>query len=52
VRTLADGPFGSGTHGLAWDGRNEDGKTAAAGVYHYVLRTPSGQTSRSMLLLR
>jgi hypothetical protein len=52
VRTLVEGRFTPGPHGISWDGRTAEGKAAAAGVYRYVLRTPSGQTSRSMMLLK
>jgi hypothetical protein len=52
VRTLGEGHFTSGPHGFTWDGKAADGKAVATGVYRYVLRTPFGQTSRSMLRLR
>ena len=52
VRTLVSGPYEAGVHGVTWDGRTADGKAAAAGMYFYVLRTPAGQTSRSMSLVR
>lgn len=52
VRTLVDEPLSSGAHVAAWDGRSGDGKAVAAGIYRYVLRTPTGQSSRSMMLLK
>ena len=35
VRQVWDGPLGAGTHRFAWDGRDEAGKSVAAGVYIY-----------------
>ena len=35
VRLLWDGPLRTGSHRFAWDGRNEEGKAVAAGVYIY-----------------
>ena len=38
VATLADrAPFGSGTHSLQWDGRDNSGQATASGVYFYRL---------------
>ena len=35
VRRLWQGPLGAGRHRFVWDGRNEEGKAVAAGVYIY-----------------
>ena len=35
VRQMWDGPLGTGSHRLIWDGRDETGKDVAAGVYIY-----------------
>ncbi|MYB68282.1 MAG: T9SS type A sorting domain-containing protein [Gemmatimonadetes bacterium] len=35
VRQVWQGPLGAGTHRFTWDGRNEQGKEVAAGVYLY-----------------
>ena len=35
VRQVWDGPLGAGTHRFTWDGRDENGKGVAAGVYIY-----------------
>ncbi len=35
VRQVWDGPLGAGSHRLVWDGRDESGKSVAAGVYVY-----------------
>jgi hypothetical protein len=52
VRTLVDRPMTAGTHAASWDGRTAGGGVAASGVYRCVLRTPEGQISRSMMLLK
>lgn len=33
VRTLIDGTSAAGKHTSVWDGRNDDGKKLASGVY-------------------
>ena len=35
VRQVWQGPLGAGTHQFTWDGRDEQGKDVAAGVYIY-----------------
>ena len=35
VRQLWDGPLRVGSHRFTWDGRDEEGKEVAAGVYIY-----------------
>ncbi|MBZ0269052.1 choice-of-anchor B family protein [bacterium] len=52
VATLLDGVVGEGSHAVAWDGRQADGRPAAAGVYFYRLSTPGESARRKMLLLR
>ena len=52
VRTLFEGELPAGPHTVVWDGRTNDGGMAASGTYWYQLRTPDGQTSRSMVLLK
>ncbi|MBN2565213.1 MAG: hypothetical protein JXB46_05840 [Candidatus Eisenbacteria bacterium] len=52
VRKLHSGVLAAGPHSLTWDGRTNDGSVAASGTYWYLLRTPDGQTSRSMVLLK
>lgn len=39
VRELADRRFPAGTVRITWDGRDDAGRTAAAGVYRFLLRT-------------
>ena len=38
VRTLLQGEMGAGTHGVTWDGRNDAGLPAGAGVYFTTFR--------------
>jgi flagellar hook assembly protein FlgD len=52
VVTLHKGELPAGPHSLTWDGRTSGGSMAASGAYWYLLRTPDGQTSRSMVLLK
>jgi hypothetical protein len=52
VATLFQGLLESGPHQVTWDGRTTNGTSAATGVYRYVLTTPKGRTSRSMVLLK
>jgi flagellar hook assembly protein FlgD len=49
VRSLAGGLLPAGYHVLTWDGRDERGKRAAAGVYF--LRASAGSESRSRKLI-
>jgi hypothetical protein len=52
VRTLADGSLGSGSHLLEWNGAMQSGRRAAPGVYFVRLRSPDGESSRRVLLMR
>lgn len=52
VATLAQGPLAAGDHRVTWDGRTDLGGSAPAGMYRYVLVTPTERTSRSMILLK
>ncbi|MBD3337045.1 MAG: hypothetical protein GF355_16140, partial [Candidatus Eisenbacteria bacterium] len=52
IRTLADGPVGAGTHTAVWDGRDEQGQPAAAGVYFARMRAPEFEERRSLILVR
>ena len=50
VRSLADADFAAGAHDLSWDGCNETGGRASAGVYF--LRVVSGSVSRVSRMTR
>jgi hypothetical protein len=52
VRCLVDAERPAGSYREEWDGRDDDGRTAASGVYFYQL-TESGQTAaKKMVLLK
>jgi len=54
VATLASGERRAGTYTLRWDGRDDDGRALASGVYLYRLRTGAGQQveTRKLLLIK
>lgn len=53
VRTLvADTEFESGVHRVKWDGRDDVGRTVAAGVYLYRLETRDAKHVRKMVLVK
>jgi len=51
VRTLVDGERPAGSYRAAWDGRDGDGRSVAAGVYFYRLRAAGEQASRKVAML-
>jgi len=52
IANLHHGELAAGDHHVTWDGMTDSGSPAAAGQYRYVLKTTSGQVSRSMVLLK
>jgi photosystem II stability/assembly factor-like uncharacterized protein len=52
VRTLESGDFGIGDHGVRWDGKNDEGRRVAAGVYFASLRTGQGVATTRLNLIR
>ena len=53
VATLVDGVRAAGVYALHWDGRDDDGRPLASGVYLYRLRAGEQQVeTRKLLLLR
>ena len=52
VRTLAGGTLPRGGHRLVWDGRDDGGVAASAGIYFYRLTLPEQTLTRRGLLLR
>jgi flagellar hook assembly protein FlgD len=54
VATLAQGAREAGTYTVNWDGRDDDGRTLASGVYLYRLRVGDGGQveTRKLLMLR
>ena len=52
VRTLLNGQVEAGYHRLAWDGRNDEGYQAGAGVYFYLLESGQFRQTRKMTLVK
>ena len=52
VRRLGDGPLAPGEHALAWDGRDEQGRVAPAGMYMIRIAAPGGTATHKLLLAR
>lgn len=52
VATVVDRVFEHGRHRLIWDGRNDEGRAVASGVYIYRLDTGAGRDSKKMILAR
>ena len=52
VRTYALGQVAEGQHEVVWDGRDDDGRGVASGVYLYRLQSGNFAAVRRMLLLR
>jgi photosystem II stability/assembly factor-like uncharacterized protein len=52
VRTLVAGALAPGDHQALWDGRDQQGRQVAAGVYCYRLQAGDFSQSRRLLLLR
>ena len=52
VRTLVTGRRGAGAHHVSWDGRDDDGRRLASGVYFCRLSSTAGEDVRKMALLK
>jgi hypothetical protein len=52
VRTLAKGQREAGMHTMQWNGDDENGRPAGAGVYFVRLQTPDRELRRKMVLVR
>ena len=52
VRQLWDGPLPAGSHRFVWDGRDEQGKALAAGVYVYKLEVGGQTIARKTIKIR
>ncbi|MCP4568634.1 MAG: T9SS type A sorting domain-containing protein [FCB group bacterium] len=52
VRKLADREFNAGQHTVTWDGRNQDGRAVASGIYLYRMVSEEFSSTRKMILLR
>jgi hypothetical protein len=52
VRRLADASFSAGRRTVSWDGRDEDGRTVASGVYVMTVRAGDDAESAPVVRLR
>lgn len=52
VRTLVDGTESGGAHSVLFDGRDDNGRGLASGVYFYRLEAPGATKTRKMVLLK
>ncbi len=52
VRTLVDGTLPAGYHTVQWDGRNDQGRRVAQGVYFYRFQAESYRSVKKLLLVR
>ncbi|MCC7141301.1 MAG: S8 family serine peptidase [Candidatus Eisenbacteria bacterium] len=52
VRSLVNGVQAAGEHATVWDGRDDNGRPVASGVYLYRLQNEQFQAERKMLLVR
>ena len=52
VAVLRQGPQQAGYHRLHWDGRDDEGRPLASGIYFYRLKTTNGILTRKLTLLR
>lgn len=51
IRTLVNESQSSGLYEVRWDGRDDQGRAAASGVYMYLLKSGNFKQTRSMTLL-
>jgi flagellar hook assembly protein FlgD len=52
VRTLVSSTLPAGPHNVVWEGADEAGRPAPAGLYYYRLSTDAGVVNRSLVLMR
>ncbi len=52
VRTLIDGRLGAGSHLLEWDGRDNQGRPLAPGVYFARLGSRGGIATQKLVIVR
>jgi FlgD Ig-like domain len=52
VRKLESGPFAPGVHASPWDGRDDEGRGMANGIYFARLRLDTSEESRRIVLRR
>jgi flagellar hook assembly protein FlgD len=52
VRTLVDEPKRAGNYEVVWDGKDDNGKEVASGIYFYQLKAGDFTEAKKMLLLK
>ncbi len=52
VRSLIDGDMETGRHNIIWDGRDNEGRQVASGIYFYRLESSVFNESKKMILLK
>ena len=52
IRTLMSGPMDPGFHTIVWNGRDDAGRAAAAGLYITLMQTRDFRQARKMLLVK
>ena len=52
VRTLVDEPKGGGGYQVFWDGKSDDGKDVASGIYLYELRIGDFSQTKKMVMMK
>ena len=52
VRTLFNTEFSKGRHTIEWDGRDDQERQLASGIYFYRLTTPQSMYSKKMILMK
>ena len=52
IRSLIDEPYAAGRHVASWDGRDDDGRRVATGIYFFNLATKSQSIGRRLVVLR
>ena len=52
VKTLVNGQFNKGRYNLTWNGRDEQNRAVAEGIYFYTLETPNQKFTKKMVFTR
>ncbi len=52
ITTLADGEYEAGKYSVTWDGTDEDGSSAATGIYFYRMNAGDFQATKKLMLLK
>jgi len=52
IKTLADGEYEAGRYTISWDGTNDNGSSAATGIYFYKMIADNFQDTKKLILLK